>query len=209
MSKEKYELEVRERILKTARELFVKNGYNGTSIRDIAAVADVNVAHINYYFGSKYGLFEIIFDEAFDKMFRRIELILSSDLPITELVERWINVYYEVLAENPLIPMFILNEANHGSDKMIEIVKKHQPIRLFNNLQTKFEAEIKLGTIQNIPTLDFVINVLSLSAFPFMLSGLVMKVTGKTYAEYSEILDTHRRYVVEFVLNALKINEKL
>jgi hypothetical protein len=37
-----------------------------------------------------------------------------------------------------------------------------------------------------------------------MLSGLVMKVTGKTYAEYRKVLDKHRHYVVEFVQNALK-----
>ncbi len=39
-------------------ELFAEKGFEGSSIRDLAARADVNVAMINYYFGSKEKLFE-------------------------------------------------------------------------------------------------------------------------------------------------------
>jgi len=40
-------------ILQVAEKLFAENGFDGTSIRRIAQVADVNVAMISYYFGSK------------------------------------------------------------------------------------------------------------------------------------------------------------
>jgi AcrR family transcriptional regulator len=40
-------------IIETAIELFAEKGFEGTSIRDLATKADVNVAMINYYFGSK------------------------------------------------------------------------------------------------------------------------------------------------------------
>ena len=36
-----------------AEKLFAASGYNGTSVRDIAAKAKVNVSMISYYFGSK------------------------------------------------------------------------------------------------------------------------------------------------------------
>jgi AcrR family transcriptional regulator len=48
----------KEHIINTAIELFATKGFEGTSIRDIAAAADVNLAMINYYFGSKEKLFE-------------------------------------------------------------------------------------------------------------------------------------------------------
>lgn len=48
----------REHIINTAIKLFASKGFEGTSIRDLAAAADVNVAMVNYYFGSKEKLFE-------------------------------------------------------------------------------------------------------------------------------------------------------
>src|SRR5215471_4877101 len=45
-------------IIETAMELFAEKGFEGTSIRDIAAKANVNIAMVNYYFGSKEKLFE-------------------------------------------------------------------------------------------------------------------------------------------------------
>lgn len=50
-------LQARERILLAALRLFVARGYAGTSVRDIAHEAGVNVAAIAYYFSDKAGLY--------------------------------------------------------------------------------------------------------------------------------------------------------
>jgi AcrR family transcriptional regulator len=47
----------REKILAAARSNFSDAGYDGTTIRDIAAVAGVDPALISHYFGSKEGVF--------------------------------------------------------------------------------------------------------------------------------------------------------
>lgn len=47
----------RERILTNARELFARNGIGNTSIRAIAAAADVDAALVHHYFGTKEQLF--------------------------------------------------------------------------------------------------------------------------------------------------------
>ena len=41
------------KILDVAEELIAKKGFDGTSVRDISAKANINVAMISYYFGSK------------------------------------------------------------------------------------------------------------------------------------------------------------
>ncbi len=48
----------KQHILDHSVGLFAKKGFEGTSIRDIAAAAEVNVAMIHYYFGNKEKLFE-------------------------------------------------------------------------------------------------------------------------------------------------------
>lgn len=52
----------REHIVITAFHLFAEKGYEGTSVRDIAEKASVNVAMVNYYFGSKEKLFEKVLE---------------------------------------------------------------------------------------------------------------------------------------------------
>lgn len=49
-------------IIEAAERLFATNGYEGTSVRDIAQEAGVNLAMISYYFGSKEKLMEALFD---------------------------------------------------------------------------------------------------------------------------------------------------
>jgi AcrR family transcriptional regulator len=53
-----------ERILKTAVRLFADRGYEVTSIRTIAARANVNQAAINYHFKSKDGLYREVLRRA-------------------------------------------------------------------------------------------------------------------------------------------------
>jgi len=48
-------------ILLSAEKLFAEKGFSGTSVRDIADEAGVNVAMISYYFGSKEKLLEALF----------------------------------------------------------------------------------------------------------------------------------------------------
>ncbi|MBU8817909.1 TetR/AcrR family transcriptional regulator [Mycolicibacterium goodii] len=49
--------DTRERILTSARELFARNGFDKTSIRAVAAGADVDPALVHHYFGTKTQLF--------------------------------------------------------------------------------------------------------------------------------------------------------
>lgn len=49
-------LETRDRILDSAEELFAVQGFESVSLRQITAKAEVNLAAVNYYFGSKEGL---------------------------------------------------------------------------------------------------------------------------------------------------------
>lgn len=73
-----------ENILFAAEELFAEKGFNGTSTREIAKEAQVNVSMISYYFGSKEKLFERIFE------FRMNEsLSFSHEIIANESLNEW------------------------------------------------------------------------------------------------------------------------
>src|SRR5260221_4491016 len=54
--------DTRSRILDVAEELFSEQGFDRVSIRDITRKAQVNLAAINYHFGSKEDLIAAIFE---------------------------------------------------------------------------------------------------------------------------------------------------
>ena len=60
--------ETRTRILDAAEELFMQHGFEGTSMRLLTAKAGVNLAAVNYHFGSKDALIEAVFRRRLDPM---------------------------------------------------------------------------------------------------------------------------------------------
>ncbi|MEC4685878.1 MAG: TetR family transcriptional regulator [Nitrospirota bacterium] len=54
--------ETKERILDSAEYLFARKGFHNTSLRAITGRAGVNLAAVNYHFGSKEALLEAVFE---------------------------------------------------------------------------------------------------------------------------------------------------
>ncbi|MBU8684710.1 forespore capture DNA-binding protein RefZ [Bacillus haynesii] len=63
----------KDRIIESAVELFNQKGFSGTSVREIARAANVNVAHISYYFNGKGGLMEHLVSRFYEGYLRILE----------------------------------------------------------------------------------------------------------------------------------------
>ncbi|WP_380052967.1 TetR family transcriptional regulator [Falsihalocynthiibacter sp. SS001] len=74
-SKKRNASTTKEAILVAARRVFTDSGYDGAGLREIAALAGVNVALINRYFGSKDGLFKAAIVDHLD-----LEQIFAGDM---------------------------------------------------------------------------------------------------------------------------------
>lgn len=197
---------VKKRILKEAQGLFIKNGYKGTSVRDIAKASETNVAMVNYYFQSKYNLFEIIFEDALDILAKRIFDTIHSDMPFFELIETWIHTYYELLFEYPQIAAFILNEVSLNPEGLTQRIKNKNPYSSFSKIEERIQDEVKKGTIRETPAADFLLNILSLCMFPFIFGNMATTLLEIPRNIYDNLIKNHEKYVIEFVTNSLKPN---
>lgn len=197
-------VEVRDKIIYAARNLFVKKGFKGTTVRDIAAAADTNVAMVNYYFQSKYNLFEYIFNKIFEILSGRVFSILESDLPFFEMVEKWISVYYETLFEYPEFPLFIINELSQQPEVLKEKLELKQPYRIFLRLSERIQNEMDSGLIRKISFPDFALNTISLCMYPFIFSPVATAFLNISKEDYMKLLKKHKQDVVEFVIQSLK-----
>lgn len=59
------ELDVKMRLLQAAKSLFAKQGFDGTSVRQICEEAGANVALVSYHFGGKENMFQALFETFF------------------------------------------------------------------------------------------------------------------------------------------------
>ncbi len=66
-------------IINAATKLFAEKGFDGASVRDIAHEADVNVAMISYYFGSKEKLMEAVFEDKTNNIKLKVENLLQDE----------------------------------------------------------------------------------------------------------------------------------
>ncbi|MFT3847881.1 MAG: TetR/AcrR family transcriptional regulator [Propionivibrio sp.] len=80
----KLNLDTRERILDVAEHEFMAYGYEGTSMRMITSKAEVNLAAINYHFGSKEGLLREVFR-------RRLDWLNHERLVVLDALEELAN----------------------------------------------------------------------------------------------------------------------
>lgn len=95
--------ETRERILNVAEELFARNGYNGSSVRDVARAADLQTAAIGYHYPTKEDLFDCVVRRRATVMTEWRQRALadmqarhgSAPIPLEELVHAYVQPFYE------------------------------------------------------------------------------------------------------------------
>ncbi len=70
----------KDRILDAAESLFMEHGFEATSLRSITAAAGVNLAAVNYHFGSKEELFQAVLTRRLDPMNQeRLDLLAALE----------------------------------------------------------------------------------------------------------------------------------
>jgi AcrR family transcriptional regulator len=190
-------------ILDAARKVFIRNGFEGTTMQMIADEADINKALLHYYYRNKDRLFEGVFMEAFGKMLPKIQQILFSEKPFMEKIGIFVESYITTLQEVPEIPMFILHEIHRNPERVIANVSKSgiNPAAF----KEMIEAEVKKGTIREIDPYQLLVNMLAMCIFPFaakpIIQGFIFRNDEKKFLEFIEKRKTE---VTIFIINSIK-----
>jgi len=126
-------MDKKEQIIDKATELFSRQGYDGTSIRQIAQDAGVNLAMINYYFGSKEKLFENVIEYRVNFTKDRLEEInQNSSLDEMEKMEQVVEVYVNRILAYPSFHRILQQEM------MVTLRPELQQIVMDILMQNKF-----------------------------------------------------------------------
>lgn len=204
MVKNEKDKDTGEKILVAARKIFLVKGMSGARMQDIADAAGINKALLHYYFRNKDQLFEVIFLEEAKKFFPKINMILESDLPLFEKIEKFAAEYIDEIQQNPYLPMFMLNQVNQDTDKFLGKImgKKNQPEPWSFLLQ--IEKEVKKGTIKPIHPVQLLLNLLSMCVFPFMAKPMILRKIRLDEQQFSQLMEQRKKEIPQFIINSIK-----
>ncbi|HYK75561.1 MAG TPA: TetR family transcriptional regulator [Daejeonella sp.] len=87
-------------LLDVAERLFSELGYDGTSTRLIAREADVNMAMLNYYFGSKDGLYKAVLTRRLGSFRQNLASLNEESISSWEKIDRCVEMYVERVMGN-------------------------------------------------------------------------------------------------------------
>lgn len=196
-------LDAETKIKEAARRVFLAHGYEGAKMRQIAEVAGVNLAMINYYFRTKEQLFQSIYGETFAQFVGQMGILINEPTPLE--VKIWIIVdrYTDFIVANPLIPSFILFEqqANDGA-----FFKKINARGLIENsvFKKQLVEEAELGNIRAIEPLQLIITMLGNIVFPVVARPVVSYVGSLDDDGFEKFMQERKQIVPEMIMAYLK-----
>lgn len=195
-----------EKILQAAKEVFTQKGYAAARTQEIADRAGVNKGLLQYYFkgNSKEKLFKAIFEEAFLKVTTRINVIFESEDTLENKLELALDAYFDMLLSNPTLPGFIVNELHTNTHAFVEeIMSKPSRPNPFPLIMQIME-EAAQGKIRPIHPMHLVLNVLSMSVFPFIARPLLQRLIQVDDATFMEMMRQRKAEILDFVKHAIK-----
>lgn len=193
-----------EKIKEAAKSVFVRNGYSGARMQDIADEAGINKALLHYYFRSKEKLFELIFFEVFDVVIPQLKATVSTDQLVAEKIKAFVSTYIDVIQANPHVPIFILHELSQGADRFVEKLKQRQVLPEMAQFMLQLMSEMEAGKVKSFQPLHLFMNIISMCAFPFVAKPLLQAVSGLSEEDWTVLMDERKEEVTRFILSAIK-----
>lgn len=191
--------EMEDKIMLSATRVFVLKGKAGTSMQDIANEAGINRTLLNYYFRSKDNLFEQVFSKLFSRFLPFIVNTLQAEIPADKRLENFIDYYFTMLIENPIIPLFILQELTSNPQRFINSLKTGG--LNVNILLRSLEVEMDRGNIKRMDPREIMVNLMSLIIFPFAARKIIeeMIFSGDKNAYSTFILQRKESLKISFI----------
>jgi AcrR family transcriptional regulator len=184
-------------IINIAEELFASRGFEGTSVRDIAEAAGINIAMISYYFGSKEKLMEAIFELRTGHIKMKVEsLINDNSLDHFEKMYHLIDDHISRVVENTrfykiMVTEQLVNKNCSLTEAVKQVKKKNTEI-----IAELIDLGVKAGAFREVKDIPLLMNTLIGTVAQTMLNE-------SFYREYHHIENLEKAEYQEFIKKTL------
>ncbi|MEY2765013.1 MAG: hypothetical protein RLZZ205_1437 [Bacteroidota bacterium] len=194
-----------ERIKKAAVKVFQAKGYGAARTRDIAEEAGINLALLNYYFRSKEKLFESVMLESMEGFMKVMMTVFNEEkTTLEEKITAIVFAYHDMLFERPDLPIFILSELRNGNHGIILKTSGLKKIYQQSHFAKQYQEAVEKGKLADRPMIWLVMNMMSLSIFPFMAAPMLQMVGDMDDKQYRKLLTQRKDGIAKWVIKTLK-----
>jgi AcrR family transcriptional regulator len=196
----KSEESAEQKIIEAARKLFTEKSFDAVKTRDIANEAGINLALLNYYFRSKEKLFEIVMQENMQKFFQSIVGIINDEeTTIKEKVELLVNRYIDMLLNSPELPIFVMSNIKNSTRTQFQGRFRD------SFLMKQVQKAIKKGKMPDMNPVNFMLNVVSLTIFPFIGKPMIKNSHNMDDKQFLELIEERRKLVPKWIEAMMKL----
>lgn len=168
----------REVFVDTALELFMQNGYEGTSLNDIVKKSAGSLASIYKFFNNKDGLFSAILDKQFSDFYAQLDdkINIKSTTDLSEFLNKFALAYLEIFY-NPQSIAFarIVISESYKNKELGEILFKSIISKIMQILIDFFEKDEIKKQLKNLASSELLAHKFcALIREPLHMSALLM-----------------------------------
>ncbi len=204
--------EVAERLLDAATELAVEQGFDACGLREIAARAEVSSGMISYYFGDRQGLYEAMFQRAFDRISSKVDALMADPaIGGDDRLDELVRLHVATIAADPWLPRLLIREvlAETESSLKTELASRvgQGPMKL---MISWIKEEQKRGVLRSdLDPRMMAMTLASLSAFPFVMLPIIGEEIGLTLDEtFPDRLIEHNQRLLARGIRAISESQK-
>lgn len=194
------------KIKETARRLFQEKGFDAVRTREIAEAAGINSALLHYYFRSKEKLFHLIMIESVQEMFSFLrQIIYNPSTTLSAKIDMIVDGYINVIKTNPNLALFVLNELQVNSGKIIKGSGIPKDMLVNSVLFRQMEEQLNKKSIQVSP-LHIMLNTISLSVMPVFARPLITYLYDMEKENITDLLEERRRLIPLWIKGMLQLD---
>ena len=204
--------EVRDRLLDAATVLAVEQGFEACGLREIAKRAAVSPGMISYYFGDRQGLYEAMFERAFERLSAKVAAVMGDSNPNGEdRIAQLIRIQVEMIAADPWLPKLVMREVLARNDSpMRDFVSQtlgRGPIAMM--VSWLEEEQARHGIRGDYDPRMLALTIGSLAGFPFLMLPIVGDHIGlQLDDDFPDRLIAHNQKILTHALRARPEEER-
>lgn len=193
-------LTTEEKIKQAATKVFMEKGFDGTTTRDIAAEANINLALLNYYFRNKQKLFDSVFDEIIRFYFEGINTALSQPIPLKEKIMALIHNDFRMLRQSPDMIFFILNEMRRNPSRFVPNISRSM---------AQFEEQLakaqQAGIVKPVSVSHLMGIISANTQFIYISKSMYLNVWKQNEDEFNAFVLEHEKLISDMIISYLFI----
>jgi len=155
-----------ERIISSACAMFAATGYEATSLRQIAAAAEIDIATLKYHFKDKATLFgesyrvgHLRFLEVMEPFLQELEKVQSSEA-MRVLLDDFVTAMHDFVERDLEFVRMTLFRMLEDSAEIISVEEELQTLAI-SQIDSKFRKLVARGIVRDVDTRAFVVFLVS------------------------------------------------